>query len=238
MTGPSQDPSDQVPYASWKDLLDRHGPIVLIGYYASRLIELATPTPLLARLARAPGLKTTAVDGDGRARPWWQDLVLVLLAVVIAMVTFLASPPRPTAPLVACVALYLLLDIVSYHARVLWFDDLQPGRAWRQLAVLSHRRLFFQAVINFVETVFLFAVLYRLDDPMRAPGDLYQASLTIALTFARPEHFEALSPCVVTIQIAVSVFFLVTVISIVSAKGYAREELAHNPPSSSPPHQH
>jgi hypothetical protein len=101
---------------------------------------------------------------------------------------------------------------------------LQPHKLWVQLRVASHRRVFFQALINLAESVLLFAVLYgsHLDDSNRDQAT--QASFEVATTLSRPEALRGVSNPLVNTQVAVSLFFLVVVISIVASVGYAREE--------------
>ncbi len=182
------------------------------------------PSQALAPLAWEETTKKT--------KPWWQDLSVLLLAALIIVIVVVAHK-RPTLSLwFPVVSWFLLADIATYHAGVLWFDDLKPGKSWTELRVYSHRRILFQAFINFAESVFLFAVLYRYHFSLATgSSQVYQASFEVASTLSRPSFLEAYPYWLTNIQVGFSVFFLVVVIGIVASVGYKRGELA---PSDSP----
>ncbi len=190
----------------------------------ARLTAWVTPTGLWGKIGRKFVPSTVHPVGH-KLNPWWQDIMVLFIAVgtvVLAAVIYAGTPSTPLGFL-AC---YLLFDMVAYHAGVLWFDDLQPGRPWPQLRVLSHRRLFFQAFINFAESIVLFGVLYESQLCMREPPPaVYEASFRVATTLSPPDTIRGCA-VLTSSQVGVSLFFLAVVISIVASVAYSRRELS------------
>lgn len=221
-----------VPYTSRADLFRWHGLIVPLLYFGARFLNYLSPIRFCFYAARCPGIRAHAFDEElKKAKPWWQDVSVLLIAVGIAtLVCFTHTQPTVSFG-VALIAWWLLADIVLYHTNALWFDELQQNKTWRFLRVYSHRRVLFQALINYVESIFLFSLLYRyhlrLTDPV---SDVYQASFDLSTSLSRPALLLRDS-CIPNIQVGLSIFFLVVVISIVASVGYTRGELApHDEP--------
>ncbi|MCK4828466.1 hypothetical protein KA005_72720, partial [bacterium] len=102
-----------------------------------------------------------------------------------------------------------------------------PGYSWRRLRVWSHRRILFQGATNFIESIFLFGVLYRyFGDVPNRPLDIYQASFDLATSLSLPDALKDCPRWLTNFQVLVSLFFLVVVISIIASAGYTRRELA------------
>ena len=209
-------------YTSYCEILKHHGIIVLGGYLLFvKLGEWVGVTRWLLWLGR---MVPSAYDKDlCKSKPWWQDLsVLIVLILTIGIVYAGWSQRALSVRLAQTGAWIILLDTFIYHSRILWFDDLQLGRTVRTAMVWSHRRIFFQALVNFMESVFLFPVIYR----GCAKGtfwELSENSFTVATTLSAP---ETLKNCQTWVQVAFSLFILITVISIIASVGYTRGELA------------
>lgn len=219
---------EEKPYQSHRDVIDAHGLLVYAGYLLFKLSE-ATPTRLLNRLARTKLCQKWAVHPDNeRVKPWVQDLAVIMLAIMtVVMVAVGARWPRLTSFL----AWWLLADMLAHHSRVLWFDDLQMDRPWRLLRVFSHRRILFQGLVNFTQSVFLFGVLYRRwGCSTNLDGGLYRTSFSVAVTLSPSEGLTECGRSLVTAQMLLSLFFLVVMVSVVASVGYSRTEQAPRDP--------
>ncbi|MFZ2070854.1 MAG: hypothetical protein WAV32_04525 [Halobacteriota archaeon] len=213
-------------YKSWRDIIRWHGLFVLIGYSLIRLLRWTTPTRLWAKLSKLALLKNWAWDQEyEKSRAWWQDIGIIIHIALVYLLVQMAFGTNTCLSWVAKIgAWYLLVDIVGYLAGVLWFDDLTSETVLKR-KVWSHRRIFFQTIINFGESIILFAILYRPDDSMGF-WVLFKKSFAIATTLSLPEHnFNNNIFLLVGSQIAVSLFFLVVGISVIASIGYARPEI-------------
>lgn len=203
-----------------------HGLFVLLGYLLIRLLRWTTPTRLWAKLSKVALLKKCAWDQKyEKSRAWWQDIGIIIHIALVYLLVQMTFGTNTCLSWVAKIgAWYLLVDIVGYLAGVLWFDDLTSETVLKR-KVWSHRRIFFQAIINFGESITLFAILYRADDSM-CFWVLFKKSFEIATTLSFPEHtFNNNMFWLVGSQIAVSLFFLVVAISVIASIGYARPEI-------------
>ena len=222
----SADGDNAPKYNSFRDILDWHGLFVLAGYVVMRLLRWTTPTRLWAKLSCVKPFKTFAWDSaHEKSCPWWQDLGVILHITLVYLIVRLAFGTDPSlGSAVEISAWYLLVDIVGYHAGILWFDDL-TGEADLKRKVWSHRRIFFQAVVNLGESICLFAVLYHGYQGTDF-WTLLTGSFEIATTLSRIDGSLSNVPIwVMSAQVVVSLFFLVVAISVVASIGYARPEL-------------
>jgi len=161
-----------------------------------------------------------------KTKPIWQDLIVLIIVFLVTILCLSAHTIKDLCWSFPLVAGYLLGDMLTYHAKVLWFDDLRPNLLWQDLRVCSHRRTLFQGLINFVESIFLFGILYRYYGHIDNQQAIYRESFKVATTFSS-EILKAPSlQVLVIIQVAVSLFFLAFVISIISSVSYTRKELA------------
>lgn len=130
--------------------------------------------------------------------------------------------------LVYILIVYFLLDIICYHSRVLWFDDLDPTKKPDELKVWSHRRILFQAIINFAESILLFAVLYhQFDEESRLCfRQTVQKSFEIAASLQHSIELRFVPYFWTNLQIIISLFFFIIVISIIASVGYSRDEIS------------
>jgi hypothetical protein len=222
----SQDYNIKPEYKSWPDIVRWHGLFVLVGYLLVRLLRWTTPTRLWAKLSKACLLKKYAWDSEHeKSRPWWQDLGIIIhvaLVYLLVQITFSANTSLNWAAKIG--AWYLLIDIIGYLAGVLWFDDLTPEPVLKR-KVWSHRRIFFQAVISFAESIVLFTILYHAHGSI-CFWQLFSQSFTIATTLSIPDNiFINNMFWLACLQVAISLFFLVIVISVIASIGYTRPEL-------------
>jgi len=210
----------------YRDIWQWHGLFAAFFYWLFRLSEL-TPTRIWLWLPKKIGfLKRLAWNGRfEKATPWWHDIgVLLLVGVTYGAIRGAWSLQDWLSITARWVAWLLLVDMLAYHIRVLWFDDLEIRRSNEHRKVWSHRRIFFQALINFAQSLCLFAVLYHTYQPTVSFRTLLQASFTVATTLTRPDSLKA-PTILVDLQVGVAIFFLVVVISVVASIGYNRPEL-------------
>jgi hypothetical protein len=213
------------PYRSWRDIVKYHGLVVALLYSLTRLTAIA-PNRLWSWFGRLPFVKPIAAyEGGPKMKPWWQDAFVI---ITIGTTVFLAMSAATCSPSLwsEVLAWVLLLDMLSYHVRVLWFDDLAPRRPWRYARVFSHRRILFQAFIQFAESIFLFGILYLRHGCSAGPySAICDASFSAATTLSAPEVLKSCAS-LSNVQVVFSLFFLVIVISIVASVGYTRKQLA------------
>jgi hypothetical protein len=227
MTGKHSEDSER-PYSSTRAIRESHGIIVWALYRVTRAARYFFPHRWWYCLSQTRCFRKRFTErGTGKSLPVWQDAgVIILLILITSLVWRTHGAPR-VGWLGAGLAWWLLADIILYHAGVLWFDDLAPDRTRRALKVFSHRRIFFQGLINFIETVFLFAILYRHYLPaLDRPDNAYRLSFGVATTLSAPEGLSAAPAWLLVTHVGVSLFFLVVVISIIASVAYNRGELA------------
>jgi hypothetical protein len=212
------------PYQTQLDILRAHGIFVLCGYWLAKLSKWTTPTGLWLQLGRLPWLRRFTADG-GRPNPWWQDVGVLLVLLVTAGLAALAFLRTPSDRL-AFAASFLLVDTVAYHARVLWFDDLERGASWGILREVSYRQLLFHASLNFFESILLFGVLYERGGCLREPPpEVYSASFMVATTLRAPETLSGCGGLVIA-QALLSLFFFAVIISNLASAASARHKLS------------
>ena len=216
-------------YKSYGDILRWHGLFVALGYFLLQASEF-TPSRIWFKLPKKICfLKRLAWNEKfQKATPWWHDIGVILLVVVTYLVILSEWNNQYWLSVVARAAAgVLLVDILAYHVRVLWFDDLEIRKTIEHRKVWSHRRILFQAIINFFQSLCLFAVVYHAYQPTAPFRTLLQASFTVATTLTRPASLNV--PAILfDLQVAVSIFFLVVVVSVVASIGYNRPELGNS----------
>lgn len=221
------------PYESLRDVIHHHGLFVGIGHVVTWLLARVCPFGLLSFLARRSRWRTHFVDqGLDKVRPAWQDAFVLLIALLVAALATLWHD-KPSIPLGIILVLWWFLgDVVIYHMGVLWFDDVRPGRTWPQLRVWSHRRVLFQALVDFLKAVLLFALLYRNHVGTTIGfGELLRASYESATGLCVPPILNDVPAYLHSVQVGVSIFLLVVVVATVASAGYGRLE---NAPSEAP----
>ncbi|MCJ7545731.1 MAG: hypothetical protein MUP30_02715 [Deltaproteobacteria bacterium] len=220
-------------YKNYHDIRQWHGLFVAFFYWLFRLSKLTPyriwlwfPEKIPEKIGFLKRFKRFAWNARfEKATPCWHDMGVILL-VGLTCGAILGSWSQQNWLSIAAwwVAWLLLVDMLAYHIRVLWFDDLEIGRSSEYLKVWSHRRIFFQALINFIQSLCLFAVFYHRYKPTESFWTLLQTSFTIATTLTQPDSLKALA-ILVDLQVGVAIFFLVVVISVVASIGYNRPEL-------------
>ncbi len=168
-----------------------------------------------------------------KATPHWQDIAAVA-AVILTVVTVLIAVVNGSFMSLGwwfgvVIASLILLDMVIYYGNVLWFDDLRPGRDRR---VWSFRRITIQALLSFIQSILLFGVLYDLlaDVPGSFPRVLFYSFVT-ATTLNLPNGFPELTKSSIlaytlwSLQVLLSLLFLVVVIAILAELGLTRGEI-------------
>ena len=152
-------------YSSLEEIARHHGLFAVVGYGLSRFLGSVSLTKLLFRLPRyfSKALARFYSGDHDKSTPPWHDGCVLFLSVVTGLLVWAGFSntvsSRGCAWHFAC--WYLLLDKIVYHTGVLWFDDLKVGTKAAYRKVWSHRRILFQAIINFLESVAIFAALYR-----------------------------------------------------------------------------
>jgi hypothetical protein len=214
-------------YSDLAAVLRYHGLFVVFFYLLFRLFGCFSLTRILLTLPVKCEWSWLADIHLRKSKPWWQDVVIFLFALSTISVICLCGSSYDALVyglnLSWIGSLYILFDMVVYHTRVLWLDDLQPGRTAIANMVWSHRRVVLQAVINFTESIFLFSLFYR---SCSTGGNDFWQSVAHSFSVATTLSPAGVEKCVTWPQICLSVFFLVVVISVVAASGYGREELA------------
>jgi hypothetical protein len=187
-------------------------------------------------LGKRKWIKKYAKHKSGKPKPWWQDSMVIFLVVATSLMVW-RSLDRTPSIFLASVSWYLLFDMLVYHVRVLWFDQYEPKKPPDALKVFSHTRVLFQAIINFIQSIFLFGILYSFHSTTSSTekpclGFFLQYSFNIATMRGKPENLEYIPLWLTNIHVVFSMFFLVVVISIIASVGYRRAELAPNPTQS------
>ena len=216
--------NNKIHYKTYSDILRSHGICVLIFYWIFRFLGYFFLIQIWNKLSKAKLFRVfKARDMTyNKAKPWWQDIgVIIHLIITLLIVAKGFNSPVPST-LVLYIATYFILDILSYHVGVLWFDDLRLGKNENERMVWSHRRILFQAIVNFSETVLIFAVVYRAYINGCFSQILLQ-SFSVATTLNKGEL--SAPSWIVNCQILISIFFLVVVISVISSIGYSRPEI-------------
>ncbi len=217
--------SEHPRYKSYRDILRWHGLFAALGYAVFRLSQL-TPGRIWFGLPQRTSVLSFAWDQKfEKSAPWWHDIGVLLLVGVTYLAILGAWSQQGWASVTAWwVAWLLLVDMLAYHVRVLWFDDLEIRATNEHRKVWSHRRILFQALVNFAQSLCLFAIIYHAYQPTLSFRTLLQAAFTVATTLTRPDWLNV--PVVlIDLQVCVAIFFLVVVVSVVASIGYNRPEL-------------
>jgi hypothetical protein len=216
----------QVRYRSFSDVSKYHGPIVLVLYWLTQIVSWITITYLWLNLPRWGFCKSCALDQTyNKPKPWWQDLAVLISILLTVLALLMAWHGNSTIEAGAWwLGFYVLLDSIAYYVRVLWFDDIVPNITDEERKVWSHRRILFQAVINYLQSMLLFTVFRRGVQPSDNLEGILFKSVEIAVTLEPIEH-----NAVTVAQIAVSLFFIVVVVSVMVSIGYRRKEIAPGP---------
>lgn len=220
--------TDPLGYKSFRDILYWHGLFVYIGYYLLRPLDWITPTRLWSKFAKLPFLRKWLWDSTyQKSVSWWQDIGVIVHVLVVYILVKVNLTNIPCINIfLNIIVWYFLVDILAYHVRVLWFDDLAPRESAKKRMVWSHRRIFFQAVANFGESMCLFALLYQTYLPEKSFWELLKSSFTIATSLSSPSVIaDAIPFLLVALQVAVSIFFLVVAARVIASIGYSRPEL-------------
>jgi hypothetical protein len=208
------------------EIFSKHGCLVVGLWWLSYLLTFISIHYNLSRLARRfDGTCSPYDHEEQKAKPWWQDIELLIALILTLVALFLVFLGKGLAYSVGMIlSLIVMLDLLNFHARALWFDDLLPPISESATAVWSHRRLLFHAAISFVASVFLFSGFYTLGDKYsdKPFKELVGKSFRTATTLYLGKEYGLIE----AIQIAVSIFFLVVVIATVASSAYKRKELA------------
>ncbi len=213
--------NNKIHYKTSKDILHFHGIFVLIFYWIFQFTGYFLYTRLWSKLSKV-NLFQARDKAYNKATAWWQDIGVVIHLIITCLVVARGFNWLLPSIFVLSFALYFLLDILCYHIRVLWFDDLGIGYNENERMVWSHRRILFQAIVNFAETILIFAVIYRAYIN-GCFSQILQKSFSIATTLNKGDFSAPI--WIVNCQILISIFFLVVVISEISSIGYSRPEI-------------
>lgn len=210
---------NKIDYSNFKDICHYHGWIVYLLYRIFYLSEWTTFTRLWFHFGEFVNKTWTYNNGYKKPTPLWHDIG-VFLHILFTILISIWHPSN-------LFAWYLIVDMIAYHSRVLWFDDLIPDRTRKQNKVHSHRRILFQSLINLAESIFLFGVLYmNYCVSSLCKAQIFQASFEVATTLGRPDSLSSCPSWLLNSQIFISIFFLVVVLSVIASAGYKRGEIA------------
>lgn len=217
-------------YENYCDILRCHGLFATVAYWLFRVFRY-TPSRIwfglpkkISCLRRRAWIWNEEFE---KATPSWHDIGVLLLIGVTCAVTWGAWSQQDWLNVAAWwITWLLLIDMIAYHASVLWFDDLGIRQTDKHRKVWSHRRIMFQALLNFAQSICLFAVLYHSYHSTVPFRPLLHDSFTVATSLTRADSLPVSVPTIlVDLQVCVAIFFLVVVISVVASIGYNRPEL-------------
>ena len=212
---------------SHKAVFSEQGCLVSGLWWITYLLTFVSLQHWLSRLAHR--LDGSLYDEDRRKpTPWWQDVELLVVVVAAILGFWLSFQSQPGIRRAAFALLLLtILDLVNYHARVLWFDDLRPARPDSSPYVWSHRRIVFHAAISLAASVVIFAGFYTFKSDFAgcSATDLLRYSFRTSFALDLRPNYDLLDAT----QLATSVLFLVVVLATMSSSAYKRRELAPPP---------
>ena len=215
-------------YNKYSDILSQHGLFTWLGYLLSVLCKL-TPTRAWLKLPEICFLKNCSCIWNKTLRkvtPVWQDSGVVLSVAATFVLIHLAWSQQYCLSLTAWIFAWIfLVDMIAYYASVLWFDDLRIRENEEHRKVWSHRRILFQAIINFTQSIYLFAILYHAYQFTVPFSQLLQHSFTVATTHTQ-SNCLSVPIFLMNMQVSVTIFFLVVVITVLASIGYNRPELS------------
>jgi len=176
-----------------------------------------------------------------KSKPWWQDSC-IFVHLIFAVLLFYCSGYCSLGntlwkELFFWVAIYLLADIFVFDTNMFFFDDLEQmeevkpfwrrKKSWNKM-VWSHRRLLFQVAIDIVESVLLFAVLYKIfSSASILIYEAFQISFTAAFTLGFMDQFRNKVPWLLwAIQIVFSFYLIVLILTTLASIGFKRKEIA------------
>jgi hypothetical protein len=211
-----------------------HGFLVGFGFFIFGLLALATGWTLSALVTKRlrhhyPRFGAWGFDAQAnKGTPSLQDVGVLAGTVVTTISVLLVQCPSlgrfSLEWLGIALALWHLYGIVVYHVNVLLFDEFYPGQDSR---VWSHRRVFIQAVLNLIETVFIFAALYENSAGISFARSVFWS--VQGLTLNTPYDWKDPQRSVAMLwlaQIAMSLFFLVIVLALIGSVMFKREEIS------------
>ena len=168
-----------------------------------------------------------------KTTPCWQDLgvlIVLLLTVIVSLFgLYFLGVSSPYSKGIVVLTVWILLDIIIYHVNMLWFDELEMQLEWdKEAKIWSYRRVFFQAIFNFAESIILFGILYRLLGHIQCIQKAIFSSFVTAMTFDCP--FDVQDPFVIRIlwavQISLSFFLILIVFATILSARPSRGEVA------------
>jgi hypothetical protein len=130
--------------------------------------------------------------------------------------------------ILAAVAVYHVFTIIAHDVALLWFDDLIADFKRQDPRVWSFRRLSVHVVMQVVEVILLFTVVYRWTNPERGFFDLFFASFSATMTLNYVEKMD-LARWAWMLQIGTSVLIVVLVLAVVAGERHTRKEIANDP---------
>ena len=206
-----------------------HGLIVWLAYWFTGIVSLVT----ISHWARWPRDKWPVVGythdkETGKTKPWLQDSVALFLLILSLPVLYLYWCNCTTIPkLWVWFSAYLILDPLSRHVRIMWFDDLEPGIKKIRRKVWSHRRILFLAILSYGQSIFLFTPLLQWVDFLRQKSfwTLWERSFGTATLTSLPHALTKVD----VVQVLVSLFYLAIVVATTASIAYKRREVASDP---------
>lgn len=207
-------------------ILQKHGLITWLLYWFTGLISLVTVSHWARWLPNyLPVIGETHDNENGKTKAWLQDsaALLVFGATGVAIyITWCGCMRFPDTG--AWVAAYLILDSLSRHVRMMWFDDLEPWMPKKRREVWSHRRILFLGIISYALSIVLFTSLLHEVDHLQHKAfiTLLERSFGTATLLSLPRSISEVD----AVQVIISLFYLAIVVATTASIAYRRGEVA------------
>jgi len=216
-------------YKNVNDILKWHGLFAFIGYWFCNCPGAINSLNLWEKIGKLKILKKFTWNAEfDKLKPWWQDLVVLIIFLTTCIFVFITFNRKPSL-FIVIVIWYFLFDIFIYFTKVLWFDRYAPNKPAKSLKVFSQIRVLFQAIISYSQSILLFGMLYSFYDKSPKTSRYYQKSFEIATSLGSPTEDLKIMHWLSNMQIVISLFLLIVVISVIASVGYKRGELAPDP---------
>ena len=136
-----------------RSIFNEHGLITWLLYWLTGTLSLASISHW-ARWLPDEVIDYKTHDKDtGKVKPWLQDLIALFLYLISVLAIYLSFRQcKYIACAGAVLTSYLLFDSLSRHARILWFDDIEPRAPEPRRKVSSHRRILFLGFLSYIQS--------------------------------------------------------------------------------------
>ena len=159
---------------------------------------------------------------------WLHIWDVVIVGIISTLVALLGQDCRWSFRLAALLAVWRLSIIVRDDFALLWFDDLLAALHAVDPQVHSFRRLSLHVLLQLIEVVLLFAVLYRWWQPTTVFREFFFASFQATMTL---NYEDKLTPnrYLWMLQTFISVLIVVVVFAVVAGERHTRTEITSDP---------